>query len=541
MTTQKNTSFLSHSEYKIILLFLYFTAIIVLLSLSGYTFLEDLDEAILQGFLSQGEPRTLTMSYPLSLLLSFLYSIAPTFSWYSIVILSYSLLISLLMAIYIQKLEYNKYFKISFFIISTLLLVYILFNVSITLITLLLIALSMPLIRNHPVSFWALLLLASFLRTEIIISLLPLLIIAYLLLFKKNAFTQKKLLVVLMFFSMVLVNYFSPSLNGEYREWLQFNKARTYFNDAKGLDKNNILTKDEQSLAHTWWIHDPALYPADKIIQAAGSKSDAILNKLLKKNILKTTLGKGYYNPILILFALLTFYMIYLEKNNLRKSYYFLFGLGFLVLILVRDVERVTLPLTVLWGILLYFGLLNKNKTILLKGLFFFSILYLFVKIPWSYITDYQQNEQLVNEFKEITNRNEMKLEHSIGFPTSMDFIPQVFEQNHLLQEKKWVTFDNTLLPASWLAMHPFFFESHDISFKNMERKYSSYYEYLIDDHTGIIGSKEKTIIDKFLTKNLLRMYDEKFENNNSCYHKVEIVDQSKNFIISRIVKKCEK
>jgi len=74
-----------------------------------------------------------------------------------------------------------------------------------------------------------------------------------------------------------------------------------------------------------------------------------------------------------------------------------------------------------------------------------------------------------------------------------------------------------------------------------MERKYSSYYEYLIDDHTGIIGSKEKTIIDKFLTKNLLRIYDEKFENNNSCYHKVEIVDQSKNFIISRIVKKCEK
>ena len=535
-------SILTNRSKKIefILVFLFFTSIILFLTLSGYTFLGIQDEVQLQSTLSAGDPKNYMMSYPLSVFVSFLYTKASGIPWYSILMLLYISLISLLMTLYIVKLDYNKYLKYFLLLLFTLLLIFILFDISITLLTFLLIVFSVPLIPNNQFFFWFLLYLASFLRVEIILSLLPLFILTYMIFMKKTFFTSKNIFIILLFAVAILTNHYSSSMNKEYKEWLQFTKDRLYFTDLDGPDKNHILTDDEYQLARSWWICDLELYPVDKIPQAAGSTIDVVTYRIFSKNSILKLLRKIYHNKILIILILLTAYIVFLEKNNFRRSYLLLFMLAFFALLLVRDAQRTTFPIVILWSMILFLEYYKRNKIILLNSFLLSISIYIIIETPWRKVIDYQQNEQLVKEFKDLAHRNNMKLEIPSGFTSSYELIVTVLKQNHLLQEKKWVDYNNYLLLSGWFTMHPLCLKQHDISFKKTKRKYNTYYEYLLDSKTGIIGSKNTTHINPFLSNNLLRMYDEKFTQGTDCLHKVKVVDQSNHFIINQIVKVCE-
>ena len=541
MTRKNINSLFQFKNTEFIMIFLFFTSIILVLSLSGYTFLGIQDEVQLQSTLSAGDPKNYMISYPLNVFLTMLYAKMPEIPWYSVLMLLYIWLISLLMTIYIAKFDYSKFLKWIMLLLFTLLLIFMLFEVSVTLLTLLLIAFAVPLIKNHQIFFWFLLYLASFLRVELILSVLPLVILGYLLQINKKSFSQKNILVIILFITAISVNHLSSSLNKEYSEWLEFTKSRLYFTDLAGIDKHQILSNDEFQLSRTWWICDLDIYPVAKIPQAAGSTLDIVLQRVLNPKNIKRLLRKLYYNKFLILLLLFTAYIVYIEKNNLRRTYYILFALGFLSLILVKDTQRTTFPLMLMWSLLFFFELLEKRKNLEMKGLLFVLLLFVTVEIPWTKVTQYQKNERLVSEFKDLINRNNMELEISSGFTASWDLTIKVLMQGHLLYEKDWVDYRRYLLLSGWFTMHPLCLKQHDITFKNTKRKYNTYYEYLLDKKTGIIGDlKGKAHINPFLANNLLRMYDEKFVKEPGCNHKVRIVDHTEYFAIRQIVKVCD-
>jgi len=527
------------SKIGFVVLFIFFISIILFLSFSGYTFLGVWDEVRLQSTLAMGEPRNYMMSYPLSVFVAYLYTKIPVFPWYSILILLYMFLIAFLMALYILKSSYDKFLKYFLLFLFVPLLIFILFNVSVTLISLLLVVFAVPLIRNHQAWFWILLFLASLLRVEMLLNVAPLILLAYLIVVRKNSFTKKNIIVMFIVLVGMTANYLTSSLDKEYKEWLTFQKARIYFNDKKGTNKKHILTEEEFQLVRSWWICDEGLYPLEKVMKAAGSNLDVIQDIVLTPHAILWVLRKGYHNKILILLSLLTLYMLYLEKNNLRRSFYLFFTMGLFALLLVKDVPRTTDPMIMLWGMILFLGLLNERKEICAKCLLLFMTLFTISETPWEKVRDYQENEQLVHEFKELVGRNShMKLEPASGFTLSWKGVRTAVKQNHLLYEKDDIDFNHHFIHAQWFAMHPLFFKQHDISHKGIQRKYNSYYEYLLDKNTGIIGSKDKVTMNQFLVNNLLKIYDEKFAEPG-CRHKVEMVDQSEHFMINRVVKVC--
>jgi hypothetical protein len=406
---------------------------------------------------------------------------------------------------------------------------------------LILIVMAVPLIRNHQSYFWLLLWIASFLREELIFSVLPLLALAYLLNVQKSSFNKKHILLIPLFSAAILFNHFSYALDKEYKEWLDFTTARLYFTDLTGMDEKKILTEDEYQLAKTWWICDLDLYPAEKIPEAAGTTLDVAKEKIFfKEHFLRRLFAIPYHHPIIVFLALLTLYIVYLEKSRIRKVYYLLFGIGFAMLLLVKDVERVTFPLLLLWWTILMLELLRDKKERLFIIYMPILILYVASQTPWHLITDYQKNEKLVTEFKDLMEREQMQLEISSGFTASWELLTTVLKQNHLLDEKNWVDYSHDLLLSGWFTMHPLCLKQHHITFKGVKRKYDRYYDWLLDDNTGIIGSKGETKhIRPFLAGNLLRMYDEKLAEPG-CHHEVKVADESEHFIIHQIVKVCK-
>lgn len=522
----------------ILFLFLYFTAVSLTMILSEYTFLGSNDGLNLLAFLVDGESRTLIMSYPLSILISTLYDNMPNVQWYSITIFIYMSVISVLFSIYIAKLK-DKYLKITLILLSTIILIHAWLGITITLMTLLLIVLAVPLIRDHQIAFWSLILLASFLRINIMVSILPLLVITYLLLFNKESLTIKKVILILILLSAVLFNKFSPSLDHEYKEWLQYTKARTYFIDLNGQDKKNILSENEKIISFTWWVQDEILLPTEKVIQASGSSIDVITDRYTKLNI-KDILGIFYHHKLFIFLTLLTIYIVFKEQKNRVRTLYLIFPMGLFTLLIIRDVDRVTFPLVLLWSMLIVLKLFKDQKITLLKSFLLIAALVLLVELPVSRIIHYQDRENLKKEFLDLTNKYSMKYEIPYSFPRDYDSnLGKVLNQNHFFNEGQWVSVANDkLLLPSWIIRHPYFYKSYDISTKDEKRKYKTYYEFLMNENTGFIGSKRS---DSLINTTILKMYDKHYFVQKDCHHMIKTVDESEHFSITKIIEKCEK
>jgi hypothetical protein len=525
----------------ILLLFLYFTAISFFMIVSKYTFINDNDDLILWSLLVDGEPKTLIMSYPLSLLMTSLYDHFPHMQWYSLIVFFYISLISLLFSYYISTLN-DKYVKALSILLATLILIHIWLQVSVTILTLLLVAVSIPLVRKHQVVFWILLLTASFLRTGIIISLLPLFAIAYFLLYEKKYLTYKKAFIILVLGSLTMFNYISMSFDKEYNEWRRYNAARSYFVDYGGIDTKGILSEGEKSILYIWWAQDDVLVPTEKVIKASGTLKNVIIERLSEMLHSPVEAARFLYkternHKLLIFIILITLYIIYKEQSNFYRAVYLLFMFGFFGLTLIRDNDRGVFPIIVLWSVLIFLKLLEKKEIVLLKSFLFAAVLITAVNLPVERIQNRAINEKLRFEFVQLIDSYPMKYEVSSSFPRILKDVGVVFVQSHIFFEKYWIHIGrDRILLSAWIARHPYFYKTHNISFKDKKRKYENFYEFLMDDNTGFIGSK---IISSKINSTILAMYDRKRPHPQGCHHSIKVLRETEHFSIVQLILNC--
>ncbi len=515
-------------------IFSFYIIIILAITIGGFSFIGENDDWVLWYFLKNGVTDTLILSKPLSYLLAKLYKIFPNIQWYSVLIVSYISLIALLISYYISKIE-DKKLKIISVILGVLVIVHFLMNITVTELTLLLIIFSLPFTRINQPIFWILFLLASLLRIEMIIGLLPLILPAILILFKKEDISLKNISFGVT--SLFLISYIfissSVYVDKDYKEWLKFVKARAYFMDLHGKDKKDILSEEEEFVNKTWWAQDEVLLPTKKVIDAADFSSlNIIINsyKNLTSSKLFTILIR--YKLLIFLFFI-TLWIIYKEKNGCRKTLYFILTAAMLTLIIARDMERVAYPISIMWALLIYLKLYVEDKKEFLKKFLYLATVILLLESSLNRLYHHNQKEEIKKELIALMAKHPLYYELSLGFPRSFGLLSMVVIQNHLFRENNWLSLEkNRILLSGWISRHPFFYKSHNISFKNKKRKYKNYYEYLINENTAFIGTKE---MDGNLNKKMLYLYDKKYDNN--YLHTIKVVDNSKYFTITQIVR----
>jgi len=528
--------------------FLLYFVLIVVMIISHRTFLGVQDEAQLYATLKNGEPINYMTSYPLALIGSFLYSHFPSMQWYSIIMTFYIVLIAFILSVYISNINFeNRYtsyiFKIVIFFIGALLLIYQLLEVDVTSPTLLLIALSLPLIRKHQIYFWAIFWIASFLREQIIFSILPLVVIAYLLNVDRSYFNKKRVAIIALLVAGILFNHFSYKLNKTYSDWMEFTEKRAFYTDFGGIGKQGILTDDEYHLAKGWWIADFDLYPKEKIERAAGGTLDLIKEHIKYHHINREIRAVFIRHPYFYVLIVLSIFVSLLYRSWSRFILYSIFLSGFTILLVIKDVDRVTLPVTLMWWTLILsdlYRLRDKLKYIVAPLMFFILIwmgYYLKNDIPFERIKNFHQREALAKELKDLLNKHkDMEFEITSGFPSSWEYLIEAIMQDHLFDEKNWIDYDNDFLLSGWFSGVPMLYKQHHVSFNGVKRKYAHYHDWLIDPKTAIVGSKgEARHIRVFLLKNLMRMYDEKFPKKG-YKHMVKLVDETPHFIIHQVV-----
>ncbi|BBG65173.1 hypothetical protein NNO_0470 [Hydrogenimonas sp.] len=512
------------------ILYSLFSVVLIKLDLS---YLGTVDDPFIREFVYNGENRTLIMSYPLSTLLAYLYRMFPEVQWLSWTYFVYMEIIIAIYSFYISRME-DIAVRASMFLFGLIVLLFAWQNITVTLLTLLLIVLAMPLVKRHQILFWTLFLLASLLRDTIIVFVLPLIAVGYAIFFDKNYFSKKRFFAVLFLVAAVLATILSPRFDTEYQKWLSFNFAKGYFKDLHGKDVKNILTDDEKLIANSWYAQDESLLASEKIIAAAGSQLDLVLHRLTHLEP-RQILSKLYHHKILIILLLATFYLLfYTQMSKTKKVLYAVYIVGFFTLFFIRDVNRVTYPLIFLWIIFLVTDLWKLKKRREICGVFFTASLLLALDLP---IYNQQHKKQKLGYEKELVSlmkKHDLMYEPGLGFPLRINsFFVDAVSQNRLFDENHWIS--NYILPAGWMCRHPYFYRSHNITW-DKKRKYSSYYDFLIGEESAFIGSKER---DEVKNARILGMYDRLYGKNGECVHKIKIIDESQHFSVVKVERVC--
>jgi len=538
------------SKKEFFLFLLYFLSIIFLLIITKHTFLGVQDEAQLYATLKSNEPINYMTSYPFALLGGWLYAHFPSMQWYSILMTFYIILLTAVMSYYLAVIKASSkitlIIKVLLFMLFTILTVYMLLEVDVTSPTLLLIVLAIPLTQYNQAYFWFFVWIATFLRSQIIISLFPLLILSYLTMLSNIKLKRKELLISSLFIAAALFTHFSYKLNPTYNKWMEFTEKRAYFTDFGGAPIHNNLTPDEFHLARTWWIVDQDLYPYKKVMADAGSTFDIIKQRLQHDSIANYLkfIFRTHQSLYFLFFLSLLIAIFY--KSYLKFFGYFSFGALFVLLLIVKDVDRVTMPILLMWWTMIISDLWNFKK----RNLFYvkqilitFSLIwvnYFLIKdIPWNRIHNYQEREAMAQELRTLLKKHNMQLEITTGFTSSWEHLIETIMQNHLFDEKNWIDYYDDLLLQGWFSRVPLVYKQHNVSFNGVKRKYPHYHDWLLNPKSGFLGSLgENRHMRPFLTNNLMKMYDKKFPNK-LCRHEAVLVDQTKHFIIHRVVQIC--
>ena len=82
------------------------------------------------------------------------------------------------------------------------------------------------------------------------------------------------------------------------------------------------------------------------------------------------------------------------------------------------------------------------------------------------------------------------------------------------LQEQYILGFDREwgLGPAGWLSRHPFFYEYYDISSSTKERRFKSFYDFMISEDTYFFGIYSRPRTDH------MEYYQTKLQDNQEYY-----------------------
>lgn len=512
---------------------------------SGYSKLGTNDDWALWGMLSyKGIYGTLIMSYPMSFFISHLYDFAPTIPWYSILLSVVIALNFYIATIYIES-NRNLLERIALFFILFLFVSYQWFAASITTLTVVTMISAVGLLKKDLYISLLFLFLAFLLRSDIMFITLPYYIVSYFILRDSYKLNVKEFLFLLFIIALIAISLYIQYNDKFYIEWLQFNKARSAIIDLKILNvPNNFFTTIEQICYQVGWFQDETLLNTNKLISTTPSFLDVLNNNLPKLSISHLIAWIKLYKFNYLIYILLSatfIILLFIKINNIRKISIVIFTFGVILLLLTRDVERVTVPLIIMWLYIIY-ETIRVNKAF--SNVFLIAtvyILYTYMK-PILHYNHYIENSKLLKEAKELIVSSKKACEVSVNFPTSYsNKLNTILYSYYLFHEQNWLQINNKeILPTGWLVRHEFFYKTHNISDKYTKRKYNNYHEFLVDKTTAFFGSKR-------LVKNskpfelLLKEYDNLYlKDNHNCHHQVSIIKESKHFAISQIQIVCD-
>jgi hypothetical protein len=520
--------------------FIIFIIVSVIFIVNGYAALGTNDDWALRGMLvAEGIYGTLMMSYPLSYIVSHLYDFFPSFPWYSSLLTLVLGLNFYFIALYIAKND-SYIQKAIVFVLAVLWLTFILFNITITGLTVITMISAVGLIRNNLIISFLFILLASLLRTEIMFISLPYYIVAFFILRNQLIINKSEVLTLIGVIILIGASLFVKKQDHFYNNWLEFNKARAAIVDMGILNvEKDYFSVVEKFCYQAGWLQDPQLLSTEKLIATTPTLSDILQANVQKINFVHFIKMYKFKHWLWLLLAVSCIIIILNIKS--RKSLFIpIFAFGVILLLITRDVERVTVPMILLWAYVLSESLKSHR---ILNTLFLFLFTYIFYtyasgQLGYRY---FKENTLLQQEAQQLIQDSNKICEVSINYPT--DFSHQlntVFQANYLFHEGNWIQINEKgILPGGWLVRHEFFYKSHNLSDPDTTRKYATYYDYLIDDKTAFFGSRVLAKSGNFNI--LLNAYDQKYlKNRPNCKHKTFIIAESKHFAISQIKVDCK-
>ncbi len=507
---------------------------------NGYASLATNDDWALRGMLvAKGIYGTLIMSYPLSYVISHLYDIFPTFQWYSVVLTLVMGLNFYFISIYIAKND-SYIQKAILFILALLWMTFLWFNMSITILTLTTMITAVGLIKRNLLLSFAFIFLAALLRTDIMLISMPYYVVSFFILREQWSIGKKEILGLFLLISLVATSLFVQKQDHFYNEWLSFNKARASIVDMGMMDvKKDYFSKEEMFCIQAGWWQDSDLLPSDKIV-ATTPKLSAILQRNIQKIHLIDFVKSYKFKHWLWLLLTVSIVLMLLQLRSKKTLFIPILALGVILLLITRDVERVTVPLIMLWAYVLFesFKSYRIPNTIFLALFTYIFYYYSSGQLGYRY---FKESTLLQNEAHQLIAKSNKVCESSINFPTGFsNEVNMIFKANYLFHENNWLQLNNKeILPSGWLSRNKFFYMTHNISDTETQRKYSNYHEYLIDNNTAFFGSK-MLIPDKSFKVYLLGAYDKLYlKDKPNCKHKTFIINESKHFAISQIRIDC--
>lgn len=419
--------------------------------------------------------------------------------------------------------------------ILSLLLYYFLTTLSITLLTLLIMTISLGFVNKNFKYFLLLLFFSFLLREDIAIHSLPYIVVGTLILKPKISYSKKDLYSLIIFSAFLVLSINSKNIDKNYMEWLNFNKSRTMYNDLSIKDTELTITEDELYYIKNWQIQDNKLVNSENLTNTPLSLFSKIDQIIKEKNY--NLIINHKFNYIILFLVVISMILILLRYKNSRLFLYSSLIGGIILLILIRDVERTTIPLFLLWSFIVY----EDSKESLKSYSKYFLLAFLCILIYYNnaFIINFDYKEKLVlqKEALSLIQSSDVKVELSIYFPTDFKF-NEILSNNIMFDEINWINSKNNILPAGWTSRTDLFYKTHNISHNKDIRKYQNYYEFLMDNKTAFIGGKK---INQSLNNRVLKGYDQHYlPKDSTCKHKVYILKESSNFSITQIRLDCK-
>ena len=514
-----------------------FLILSLLLLLNGYAAIVTNDDWMLFNLLRATDTYgTLMMGYPLSYVMGQLYSLSPSFPWYSLLLSSLLVFYVYLMSLYIAQTQ-DKIQKFILFLSSFLVITFFWLHMTITALSILTMMISLGFAKKNLYYALAFLFLAFMLRTGLVSMLIPFWLIGLLLIRNPLHFSRQDFYAFVGFMVLLIATFFIESLDTDYSKWKSFNHSRALTSDMQILDPNDVLTQDQKFLMSSGWIQDDVLLPTQKVIEANAKSSMEIISQLSSFNYLnffQYRLAAWFY-----LFVAVSLFLLYQNRRSWRAILIPIFIVGIMFLIVMRDVDRVTIPLFIVWAFILTESI-KKQKVLnsIFLSLFVLSFFYYSsASMKYRY---FNENTALKIEARNLIEKSGVACEISMNFPTQFSTeLISLMQVNYLFHEEDWLKMNpNEILPNNWISRHPFFYETHQISHNGIKRKFDRYHDFLLDSHTGFIGSR--LLQDSKGSAYLLHQYDKQYLSDKpKCRHAIALVAVSENFSISQVRVDC--
>jgi len=517
--------------------FITFFLLSLFLLLNGYAAIVTNDDWMLFNLLRAPDTYgTLMMGYPLSYVMTHLYTMLPSLPWYSLLLSLLLLFYAYLMALYIVQTQ-DKMQKVILFIASLLLITFFWLHMTITALSILTMMISLGFAKKNLYYALSFLFLAFMLRTGLVSMLIPFWLIGMLLIRNPLHFLRQDFYALIGFFILVISTFFIQSLDTDYSKWQTFNQSRALTSDMQILDPDNTLTESEKFLLVNGWIQDDILLPTEKVIQANSKSWREIVKQLTSFNYLnffQYRLAVWFY-----IFVGVSLFLLYRNRRSWKGVLIPIFIIGVMFLIVMRDVDRVTIPLFMMWAFILTESI-KKQKIFntLFLSLFLLSFFYYSsASIGYRY---FKENTALKYEARNLIEKSGIACEFSMNFPTQLTAeLISLVQVNYLFHENDWLKMNQSeILPNNWISRHPYFYKTHQISHNGIKRKFDNYHEFLLDEHTGFIGSR--LLQESKGLPYLLHQYDKQYLSSQpSCRHTIALISVSENFSISQIRIDC--